>query len=90
MSNPLLDILAKDKKKVSGRIKSVERVDPERCLVRLFEDNQRVYLFLNPENQKKMESRLFENAVFIGKDTLGSLEADIVILADKAPTQTYN
>lgn len=84
MNNLLLNALTKDKKKVAGRIKSIERVDPERCLVRLFDDNQRVYLFLNPENQKKMESRLFENAVFIGKDTLGALEADIVILADKA------
>lgn len=76
----ILDFLSKNQglDTVSGRIKTIQRLDTERVSIRLFEGPQ-VLLFLNKENEEKMRKRIFEIAVFVGKTTLGNLEATTVI-----------
>lgn len=82
----VLDFLTKNQglDTVSGRIKTIERLDAERVSIRLFEGPQ-VLLFLNKENEEKMRKRIFEIAVFVGKTTLGNLEATAVIFGKEQP-----
>lgn len=72
----LADLLGKDT--VVGRIQHIQRIDAERVLVQLTDD-QRVHLFVNEENEKKLHDGLLETATFIGKTKLGVLEATVVI-----------
>lgn len=80
----VLDALSKGKEKVTGRINDVSRLDETNAKV-ILDSNQVIHVPVSQEKYEKLENYILEEAIFIGKFTLGILECDTVIF-NKRPT----
>lgn len=78
----VLDLISRGKEKLSGRIKSVERLDKDTTKVVLM-DNKVVHLRVADEKFNTLNERIFEEAIFIGTTSLGILDCATVIFGKK-------
>lgn len=82
----VLDALSKGKERVSGRINHVSRLSEDVAVV-LLDTKQEIHLTVGQEKFENLQSRLLEEAIFIGTFNLEIFNCTTVIFNKKPSNQ---